>query len=61
MMIKTYLKEHPDVKQFWVMASDVDYCLCNVDNDDHMTMFGGRKIKEVEPPPEPDEVITFHI
>lgn len=61
MMVKTYLKEHPNIKQFWIMASDIDYCLCDVNDEDHMRMFGCRKIKEIEPPPTDDELITLHI
>lgn len=61
MMVKTYLKAHPDIKEFWIMAGEFDYCLCKVDNQDHMSMFGRKKIKEIEPPPEDGELITFHI
>ena len=61
MMVKTYLKNHPDIKEFWIMASEFDYCLCKTDNQDQMDMFGSRKIKEIEPSPEPGELITLHI
>ena len=61
MIVKTYLKDHPDIKEFWVMASEFDYCLCKTDNQEHMDMFGCRKIKEIEPPPELGELVTLYI
>lgn len=53
MMVITYLKQNPEIKEFWIMASEFDYCLCKTGNQDHMNMFGRRKIKFVEPAPEP--------
>lgn len=61
MMVITYLKQNPEIKEFWIMASEFDYCLCKTGNQDHMNMFGRRKIKFVEPAPEPGELITLHI
>lgn len=61
MMVVTYLKQHPDIKEFWVMASGTDCCLCRTDNPDHINMFGRRKIKEIEPPPVEDGLVTLHI
>lgn len=61
MLVSTYLKRNPDIKEVYIMADNITCCRCRIDDDDDMRMFGRQKIKCIEPPPEPDELVTLHI
>lgn len=51
MMVKTYLKNHPEIKEVWLQAKDTGgpnfFCKCNVNNFDDMNHFGNWKIKGI--------------
>lgn len=66
MMVKTYLKNHPEIKEVWLQAKNKtggpdSFCKCNVNNFDDMNHFGNWKIKGIEKPPEPGELVTLFV
>ena len=61
MKVETYLKRNPEIKEFWLQSGDVSYCKCNADNFDDINHFGHCRIKRIEEPPEPGELVTLHI
>lgn len=58
MKIETYLKRHPEVKEFYLQAKD-EVAICNRDNFDDMNHYGWWKIKRVEEPPCEGELVTL--
>ena len=55
MKIRTYLKKHPEIKKFWLVADErkrprmpESFTLCQSDNFDHMNWFGDWSIKRIE-------------
>lgn len=59
MMVRTYLKQHPEVREFWIQAKEA-FVLCHADNFDDMNLHGDWKIKRVEEGPE-GEPVTLHV
>lgn len=58
MTIKAYLKEHENVKKFYVQCSG-EVCECDRDSFDDMMIFGSFKIKAVETPEDAGELVTL--
>lgn len=58
MLVRTYLKQHPDVKEFWLMSGTA-FSLCRTDDFDDINNFGDRKITRVEEVE--GEPVTLHI
>ena len=66
MMLKSFLKKYPEIKEFWLQSKDRQgapdsFCLCRSDNFDDMNHFGNFKIKSIVEPPEKGEAITLFI
>ncbi len=61
MKVETYLKRHPEIKEFWLQSNDVSFCKCSADNFDDINHFGHLTIKRVEEAPEEGELITLHV
>ncbi len=68
MTIKTFLKKHPEIKEFWIQADERKrprmpevFTRLQADSFDDMNHFGHWKIKSVEDAPEPGELITLHV
>lgn len=60
MKVATWLKQHPDVTEVYIVAG-IECCRLCVSDDSDMAMFGNLKIKEVEPPPDEQELVSLHI
>lgn len=68
MLLRTYLKKHPEIKEFWLQSEDKSKLPdsrdeCNLhDATDFLgtiNLFGNRKVIKIEE--EPDELTTIHI
>lgn len=58
MMVRTYLKRHPEVIEFWLQAGEA-VNLCRTDNFDDLNLFGDRPVTEIEAVE--GEPVTLHI
>lgn len=62
MKVKTYLKRHPEIREYYVEAgtSCALYRRDDFISDDNIPL-GDYQIRRIEEAPEPDELITLHI
>ena len=58
MKVKTYLKRHPEIKEFWI-ESGTAIALCRTDSFDDMNRHGNWTVIRVEE--EPEELVTLHV
>lgn len=64
MMIRTFVKRNPEIKEFCVQAKDKlggpdPFFLFKTDDFDNMNNFGDWRIKKIEEAPEPGELLTL--
>lgn len=62
MMVKTYLKRHPEIKEYYLESgtSVATYRREDWISEDNIPL-GDYPIKRIEEAPEPGELITLHI
>ena len=61
MKVETYLKRHPEIKEFWLQSNDVSFCKCSADTLDATNHFGHLTINRVEEAPAAGELIHLHV
>lgn len=62
MFVKTYLKKHPEIQEYYLESKGVPALYRRKDwiSDDNIPL-GDYRVKRVEEAPEPGELITLHI
>lgn len=62
MLVKTYLKRHPEIEEYYLESetSVAVYRRRDWISEDNIP-FGDYRIKRIEEPPEPGELVTLHI
>ena len=62
MLLKTYLKRHPEIEEYYVESKTSVALLRRKDwiSEDNIPL-GDYRIKRIEEAPEPGELVTLHI